>query len=151
MNNNDGSYNDFSSISLNALNRNKITRDKIFYLLLINTIIVLISLTLVLNPTRAMRNYFWKFIHISIFKIRLYHIMILIIGFYLYLYFALKDDLEQIDTENFEFVHERLIKFQNSYELESKIWMVFIIIICLLSIYRHFYLINKEEQLKTII
>ncbi len=92
-----------------------------------------------------------KFIHISIFKIKLYHIFFLtIISLYSYLYLGLKDDFESIDTEQFNFSHERLLKFNRVYEIESKIWMVFIIIICLLSIYRNAFLINKEEQIMNI-
>ena len=115
--------------------------------MIINTIFILISLTLILNPSNSIRHYFLKFIKISLFKIKLYHILNLIIGIYLYLYLNLKDAFDEIDTESFKFVHERLVKFNKIYEIESKIWMVFIIIVCLLSIYRHAYLINKEEQI----
>ena len=139
---------EFAPISLNILNSNKISRDISFYILLANTIFVLILLTLILNPSKTIRNYFLKFIHISIFRIKLYHIFFLtIISIYSYLYLGLKDDFESIDTEQFNFSHERLLKFNRVYEIESKIWMVFIIIICLLSIYRNAFLINKEEQI----
>ena len=139
---------EFTPISLNILNSNKISRDITFYILLANTIFVLILLTLILNPSKTIRHYFLKFIHISIFRIKLYHIFFLIIlSLYSYLYLVLKDDFESIDTEQFNFSHERLVKFNRVYEIESKIWMVFIIIICLLSIYRNAFLINKEEQI----
>ena len=139
---------EFAPISLNILNSNKISRDITFYIILANTIFVLVLLTLILNPSKTIRHYFLKFIHISIFKIKLYHIFFLtIISLYSYLYLGLKDDFESIDTEQFNFSHERLLKFNRVYEIESKIWMVFIIIICLLSIYRNAFLINKEEQI----
>ena len=139
---------EFTPISLNILNSNKISRDITFYILLANTIFVLILLTNILNPSKTIRHYFLKFIHISIFRIKLYHIFFLIIlSLYSYLYLVLKDDFESIDTEQFNFSHERLVKFNRVYEIESKIWMVFIIIICLLSIYRNAFLINKEEQI----
>ena len=138
---------EFTPISLNKLNSNKITRDIMFYIILANLTIVLILITLILNPSKTIRNYFLKFIHISIFKIKLYHIFLLIIGFYSYLYFNLKDDFERIDTEKFQFVYERYVKFNRAYEIESKIWMIFIFICCLLSIYRYAFLINKEEQI----
>ena len=142
---------EFAPISLNILNSNKISRDISFYILLANTIFVLILLTLILNPSKTIRHYFLKFIHISIFKIKLYHIFFLtIISLYSYLYLGLKDDFESIDTEQFNFSHERLLKFNRVYEIESKIWMVFIIIICLLSIYRNAFLINKEKQIMNI-
>ena len=148
MNKNDVNDIEFTPISLNILNSNKISRDITFYILLANTIFVLILLTLILNPSKTIRHYFLKFIHISIFKIKLYHIFFLtIISLYSYLYLGLKDDFESIDTEQFNFSHERLLKFNRVYEIESKIWMVFIIIICLLSIYRNAFLINKEEQI----
>ena len=140
--------NDFLSISLNKLNHNKITRDIIFYFLLVNTIIALILLIIILNPSKSVRNFFLKFIKKSIFKIRLYHILFLIIAIYFYYYLYLKDCFEQIDVDTFKFYYERLNKFHRSYEIESKIWMVFIIIVCLLSIYRYAYLINKEERIK---
>ena len=140
--------NDFLAISLNKLNPNKITRDIIFYFLLVNTIIALILLIIILNPSKSVRNFFLKFIKKSIFKIRLYHILFLIIAIYFYYYLYLKDCFEQIDVDTFKFYYERLNKFHRSYEIESKIWMVFIIIVCLLSIYRYAYLINKEERIK---
>ena len=140
--------NDFLAISLNKLNPNKITRDIIFYFLLVNTIIALILLIIILNPSKSVRNFFFKFIKKSIFKIRLYHILFLIIAIYFYYYLYLKDCFEQIDVDTFKFYYERLNKFHRSYEIESKIWMVFIIIVCLLSIYRYVYLINKEERIK---
>ena len=140
--------NDFLAISLNKLNPNKITRDIIFYFLLVNTIIALILLIIILNPSKSVRNFFLKFIKKSIFKIRLYHILFLIIAIYFYYYLYLKDCFEQIDVDTFKFFYERLNKFHRSYEIESKIWMVFIIIVCLLSIYRYAYLINKEERIK---
>ena len=140
--------NDFLAISLNKLNPNKITRDIIFYFLLVNTIIALILLIIILNPSKSVRNFFFKFIKRSIFKIRLYHILFLIIAIYFYYYLYLKDCFEQIDVDTFKFYYERLNKFHRSYEIESKIWMVFIIIVCLLSIYRYAYLINKEERIK---
>ena len=147
MNKNDENDMEFTPISLNKLNSNKITRDIMFYIFLANLIIVLILLTLILNPSKTIRNYFFIFIHISIFKIKLYHIFLLIIGLYSYLYFNLKDDFERIDTEKFQFVYERYVKFNRAYEIESKIWMIFIIICCLLTIYRYAFLINKEEQI----
>ena len=140
--------NEFSAISVNRLNHNKITRDVVFYILLINTIIVLFSLILILNPNTSIRKYFSKFIHTSILKIKLYHLfMILIIGIYSYIYFYFKSLLDDIDVEIYRYIYQRFIKFNKSYEIESKVWFLFIIIICLLSIYRHAYLINKEERI----
>ena len=140
--------NEFSAISVNRLNQNKITRDVVFYILLINTIIVLFSLILILNPNTSIRKYFSKFIHTSILKIKLYHLfMILIIGIYSYIYFYFKSLLDDIDVETYRYIYQRFIKFNKSYEIESKVWFLFIIVICLLSIYRHAYLINKEERI----
>ena len=140
--------NEFSAISVNRLNQNKVTRDAVFYILLINTIIVLFSLILILNPNTSIRKYFSKFIHTSILKIKLYHLfMILIIGIYSYIYFYFKSLLDDIDVETYRYIYQRFIKFNKSYEIESKVWFLFIIIICLLSIYRHAYLINKEERI----
>ena len=147
--NTDDDNNEFTSISLNKLKINNITRDPIFYILLINTIIAIISLMLILNQNNSLSRFFFKFTQISLLKIKIYHILLLIIiGVYSYYYFYLKMLLEQIDIDNFKFISERLIKFNRAYEMESKIWFVFIIIICLLSIYRHAYLINKEERIK---
>ena len=148
MNDDIPNNNEFSAISVNRLNQNKITRDVVFYILLINTIIVLFSLILILNPNTSIRKYFSKFIHTSILKIKLYHLfMILIIGIYSYIYFYFKSLLDDIDVETYRYIYQRFIKFNKSYEIESKVWFLFIIIICLLSIYRHAYLINKEERI----
>ena len=149
MNDDISNNNEFSAISLNKLNPNKITRDLEFYLLLINTIIILFSLILILNPNTCIRKYFFKFIHASIFKIKLYHIfMLLIIGIYSYYYFYLESLSDSIDVDTFDYFYQRLIKFNRLYEVESKIWFLFIIIICLLAIYRHAYLVNKEERIQ---
>ena len=148
MNDDIPNNNEFSAISVNRLNQNKVTRDAVFYILLINTIIVLFSLILILNPNTLIRKYFSKFIHTSILKIKLYHLfMILIIGIYSYIYFYFKSLLDDIDVETYRYIYQRFIKFNKSYEIESKVWFLFIIIICLLSIYRHAYLINKEERI----
>ena len=148
MNDDIPNNNEFSAISVNRLNQNKVTRDAVFYILLINTIIVLFSLILILNPNTSIRKYFSKFIHTSILKIKLYHLfMILIIGIYSYIYFYFKSLLDDIDVEIYRYIYQRFIKFNKSYEIESKVWFLFIIIICLLSIYRHAYLINKEERI----
>ena len=148
MNDDTPNNNEFSAISVNRLNQNKVTRDAVFYILLINTIIVLFSLILILNPNTSIRKYFSKFIHTSILKIKLYHLfMILIIGIYSYIYFYFKSLLDDIDVETYRYIYQRFIKFNKSYEIESKVWFLFIIIICLLSIYRHAYLINKEERI----
>ena len=148
MNDDIPNNNEFSAISVNRLNQNKVTRDAVFYILLINTIIVLFSLILILNPNTSIRKYFSKFIHTSILKIKLYHLfMILIIGIYSYIYFYFKSLLDDIDVETYRYIYQRFIKFNKSYEIESKVWFLFIIIICLLSIYRHAYLINKEERI----
>ena len=148
MNDDIPNNNEFSAVSVNRLNQNKVTRDAVFYILLINTIIVLFSLILILNPNTSIRKYFSKFIHTSILKIKLYHLfMILIIGIYSYIYFYFKSLLDDIDVETYRYIYQRFIKFNKSYEIESKVWFLFIIIICLLSIYRHAYLINKEERI----
>ena len=148
MNDDIPNNNEFSAISVNRLNQNKVTRDAVFYILLINTIIVLFSLILILNPNTSIRKYFSKFIHTSILKIKLYHLfMILIIGIYSYIYVYFKSLLDDIDVETYRYIYQRFIKFNKSYEIESKVWFLFIIIICLLSIYRHAYLINKEERI----
>ena len=148
MNDDIPNNNEFSAISVNRLNQNKVTRDAVFYILLINTIIVFFSLILILNPNTSIRKYFSKFIHTSILKIKLYHLfMILIIGIYSYIYFYFKSLLDDIDVETYRYIYQRFIKFNKSYEIESKVWFLFIIIICLLSIYRHAYLINKEERI----
>ena len=148
MNDDIPNNNEFSAISVNRLNQNKVTRDAVFYILLINTIIVLFSLILILNPNTSIRKYFSKFIHTSILKIKLYHLfMILIIGIYSYIYFYFKSLLDDIDVETYRYIYQRFIKFNKSYEIESKVWFLFIIIICLLSIYRNAYLINKEERI----
>ena len=141
--------NNFETISLNKLkSKDLVGNHLLFYLLIINTIIALLLLTIIINPYKSTKKYFLKLIQTSILKIKLYHISILIIGVYLYIYFYLKAVLDKIDLDKFDLVHNRLLKFQLAYELESEIWMVFIIIVCLISIYRYAYLINKEEQIK---
>jgi hypothetical protein len=43
---------------------------------------------------------------------------------------------------------ERMKAFDQKWVIESEIWMTFLIIICILTIYRNANLFNKENQLK---
>ena len=78
-------------------------------------------------------------------SLKIYHVLFLIIGFYVFLYFLLKISVKKYIIRNKnETYHQRMMRLNQKWLVESEIWMVFLNIISLISIYRNAILYNKE-------
>ena len=144
---------DFKTINLKDFKSQNLEKTSIiFSLLVINTFIVLIILATILYPPKSYKKIIVQFfssqISLNKFKLKIYHILLLFIGFYIILYFLLKIFVEQeYNRKQTETYVERMIKLDKKWVIESEIWMLFLIIICLISIYRNAHLFNKEIRL----
>ena len=151
---------DFKTINLKDFNAQNLEKSSIiFSILIINTFIVLIILTTILYPPKSYKkivvNFFSSQISLNKFKLKIYHILFLIIGFYIFFYFFLKIFVEQqYNRKQDETYVQRMIRLDKKWVIESEIWRIFLIIICLISMYRNAHLFNKEialdEKLKEI-
>ena len=139
---------DFSAISLN---KNKFRqKNLLFDFLVFNTFVMLFLLITILKPPKLYKKFIIKFFSFS-FKIKdviikIYHILFFIIGLYISLYFFLKKESYKIIPPASETYVQKMQRLDKKWVVESEIWMTFLIIICLISIYRNAHLFNKEIQ-----
>ena len=145
--------NDFTAVSLNKNKLNRLRETNYFFSFLVfNTFAFLLLLLSILKPLEIYKNYVVKFFDISFtvknMKIKVYHILFFILGIYISLYVYLKKAVEKIIVPSSMTYIERMKTFDQKWVIESEIWMTFLIIICILSIYRNANLFNKENQLK---
>ena len=154
MNQNFYSFNnDFTAVSLKDFKSNNLgNRNKFFKFLVINTFIALFLLYSTLYPINLYKKAVVKFFSCEIFikkiPINIYNILFLIIGFYISLYIVLKISVQQFIVNKNETYRQRMIRLNDKWVVECEIWLVFLIIICLISIYRNAQLFNKELELK---
>ncbi len=144
--------NDFSAVTLKNFEENNLGQKSLFFrFLVLNTSISLFLLFSVLYPIKIYKKLVVKFFNIHFFikstKIKIYHILFIIIVIYIYLYITLKLSLNQIIPDKNETYNQRMLRLNKKWVLESEIWMIFIIIISFISIYRNANLFNKEIQL----
>ena len=144
--------NDFSAVTLKNFEENNLGQKSLFFrFLVLNTSISLFLLFSVLYPIKIYKKLVVKFFNIHLFikstKIKIYHILFIIIVIYIYLYITLKLSLNQIIPDKNETYNQRMLRLNKKWVLESEIWMIFIIIISFISIYRNANLFNKEIQL----
>ena len=143
---------EFTAINLKDFKLNKSERhDILFRLLVLNTFIVLVLLISILYPLNSYKKIIVKFfsiqLSISKIKLKIYHVLFLILGVYIYLYYCLKITVQQYLIKSNETYTQKLIRLDKKWVIESEIWMIFLIIICLLSIYKNAHLFNKEIKL----
>ena len=143
---------EFTAINLKDFKLNNSERhDILFRLLVLNTFIVLVLLISILYPLNSYKKIIVKFfsiqISISKIKLKIYHVLFLILGVYIYLYYCLKITVQQYIIKSNETYTQKLIRLDKKWVIESEIWMIFLIIICLLSIYKNAHLFNKEIKL----
>ena len=145
---------DFTAVSLRNYDKENLEPRSFFFIFLVfNTFVILLSLITILYPIKLCHNFICGFLsiqlHIKNIKIKIYHILCtIIIGFYIYLYFALKTKVQGFIPNKNETYSQRMARLDKIWVVESEIWMVFIIIISLISIYRNAYLFNEEIQLE---
>ena len=143
---------EFTAINLKDFKLNNSERhDILFRLLVLNTFIVLVLLISILYPLNSYKKIIVKFfsiqLSISKIKLKIYHVLFLILGVYIYLYYCLKITVQQYIIKSNETYTQKLIRLDKKWVIESEIWMIFLIIICLLSIYKNAHLFNKEIKL----
>ena len=143
---------EFTAINLKNFKLNNSERhDILFRLLVLNTFIVLVLLISILYPLNSYKKIIVKFfsiqLSISKIKLKIYHVLFLILGVYIYLYYCLKITVQQYIIKSNETYTQKLIRLDKKWVIESEIWMIFLIIICLLSIYKNAHLFNKEIKL----
>ena len=143
---------EFTAINLKEFKLNNSERhDLLFRLLVLNTFIVLVLLISILYPLNSYKKIIVKFfsiqLSISKIKLKIYHVLFLILGVYIYLYYCLKITVQQYIIKSNETYTQKLIRLDKKWVIESEIWMIFLIIICLLSIYKNAHLFNKEIKL----
>ena len=144
---------DFTAISLNKNKLNRLRETNYFFsFLAFNTFVFLLLLLSILKPLEIYKKYVVKFFDISFtvksLKIKVYHILFFIFGLYVSLYVYLKMEVAKIVVPSNLTYIERMKAFDQKWVIESEIWMTFLIIICILTIYRNANLFNKENQLK---
>jgi len=144
---------DFTAISLNKNKLNRLRETNyLFSFLVFNTFVFLLLLLSILKPLEIYKKYVVKFFDISFtvknIKIKVYHILFFILGLYVSLYVYLKVEVGKIIVPSNLTYIERMKAFDQKWVIESEIWMTFLIIICILTIYRNANLFNKENQLK---
>ena len=146
--NSNNAYNDFSAVSINNYKSDDLrTQSAFFKFLVLNTFIVLLLLITILYPFKFFKKIVVKFfcIKLPLVKLNIYHILLLLIGIYTFLYFCLKLKVEEFDYKDDTYA-QKMLKLNEKWVIESEIWMVFLIIISLLSIYRNANLFNREIQ-----
>ena len=140
---------DYSAFYLRQfLDNNPQGRSLFFKFILFNAFICLILLISILKPLKFYKKLLIKFFSFG-FKIngneyKIYHILFLIIGFYVTLYAILKINSSNLIALKNENYHARMIRLNKKWVVEAEIWLVFFIILCLVSIYRNANLFNQE-------
>ena len=145
-------YNDdFSAISLNKFQSNDLKKTNLlFRFLVFNTFVALLLLITILYPFKKYKELLVKFFSIQLsinnMKLKIYHILLIIIGLYITLYYYLKVIARTFIPNKNETYIQRMIRLDQKWVVESEIWMTFLIIISLISIYRNAHLFNRELQ-----
>ena len=145
--------NDFSAVSLKDFKSNNLEKQNLFFrFLVINTFLAFFLLYSILYPTNLYKKVVVKFfsyqLSINKIQIKIYHILFLIIGFYISLYIILKLSVQRFIVNKIETYKQRMIRLNEKWVIECEIWLIFLIIICLISIYRNAQLFNKEIKLE---
>jgi hypothetical protein len=130
---------------------NKQGKGPLFSFLLTSAIVFLVFLVSVLKPHRLYKKFisflFGVSITINNSKYKLKHLLLLITGFYGTLYFFLLMQGRQFYPSPNDKYGQKMAKLDRKWVLESQSWLAFLIIICLLSIYRNSQLFSQEKKL----
>ena len=141
----------FQSEELKKYLLNKQGKGPLFAFLFSSAIVFLIFLVTVLKPNRFYKKFldflFGIQITISGYKYKLHHLLLLIAGFYGTLYFFLLMQGRQNYPTSLDSYSLRMQKLDKKWVLESQSWLAFLVVICLLSIYKNTKLFNTEAYL----
>ena len=124
----------------------------LFAFLLVSAIIFLVFLVSVLKPHKLYKKFigylFGASITINKSKYKFKHLLLILTGFYATLYFFLL----MLGNQNVSMPNERyaqkMANLDKKWRNESQSWLAFLIVICLLSIYRHSQLFSSEKKLE---
>ena len=123
----------------------------LFAFLLSSSTVFLVFLISVLKPNRFYKKFldFIFGINITIkgYKYSLHHLLLLVAGFYGSLYFFLLMQGRQNFPSKMDTYTMKMEKLDRKWVNESQCWLAFLIVICLLSIYKNTKLFNKEAIL----
>ena len=126
-------------------------KGSLFAFLLSSSTVFLLLLISVLKPNRFYKKFldFIFGIHVTIkgFKYSLHHLLLLLSGFYGTLYFFLLTQGRQNYPSKMDTYTMKMEKLDRKWVNESQCWLAFLIVICLLSIYKNTKLFNKEAVL----
>ena len=130
---------------------NKQGKGPLFAFLLTSSFVFLAFLISVLKPHRLYKNLIGYLFSISITinnnKWKLKHLLILICGFYATLYFFLLMQGRQYYPIPNEPYKVKMAKLDRKWVVESQSWLAFLIIVCILSIYKNSELFSLEKKL----
>ena len=122
----------------------------LYYFLLNSAIVALVFLLSVLKPHRLYNKLLSSFFNMT-FKYnkvhwKVYNILLVIIGFYSLLFAFLQMTGETFYESDSPML--RMEKLGRKWQNETNLWMVTLIIICLVSVYRNAQLFSQEVQIK---
>ena len=122
----------------------------LYYFLLNSAIVALVFLISVLKPHRLYKKLLSSFFNMT-FKYnkvdwKVYNILLVIIGFYSLLFAFLQMTGETFYESDSPML--RMEKLGRKWQNETNLWMVTLIIICLVSVYRNAQLFSQEVQIK---
>ena len=123
----------------------------LFAFLLSSSTIFLIFLISVLKPNRFYKKFIDYLFSINVtikgYKYSLHHFLLLIAGFYGSLYFFLLMQGRQNYPSKMDTYTMKMEKLDRKWVNESQCWLAFLIVVCLLSIYKNTKLFNVEANL----
>ena len=123
----------------------------LFAFLLSSSTIFLVFLISVLKPNRFYKKFldflFGINIKIKGYKYSLHHFLLLVAGFYGSLYFFLLMQGRQNYPSKMDTYTMKMEKLDRKWVNESQCWLAFLIVICLLSVYKNTKLFNVEGNL----
>ena len=124
----------------------------LFAFLLSSALVFLVLLVTVLKPNRFYKKFIYFIFGIRIkigeYKYRLHHLLLLLAGFYGALFFFLKMQNRQNYPSPLDPYRVKMQKLDKKWVLESQSWLAFLIIVCLLSIYKNTKLFSAEAYLQ---
>ena len=124
----------------------------LFAFLLMSAIVFLVFLVSVLKPHKLYKKFigylFGASITINKSKYKFKHLLLILTGFYATLYFFLLMLGNQNASMPNERYAQRMANLDRKWRKESQSWLAFLIVICLLSIYRHSQLFSSEKKLE---
>lgn len=124
----------------------------LFKFIFANALISVVFLISVLKPHRIYKEYLGKFFNIEFTynkaKWKIYNLLFLVIVFYLILFMFIKLQISQYKVHKMDNHATKMSKLDKKWLLESELWLTFLILCCLITIYRCAQLFTEESKLK---